>query len=294
MSQFKKDFFDLLEDADRQDVKTRDSYVRAPFGWPGSKWRSLSYILPKLPYRKGFIETCGGSGVVTINREPSELEVFNDRYAGIVAFYRCLRDLSKRQLLCSWLETTLHSREEFIWCRDSWDSCTDDVERAARWYYMVRMSFGQLGRNFGRATAGKPQHGGALQNSLELFPMIGQRFKKVQVENLDAIQCIKDYDHPDHVFYVDPDYIDSHHGIYRHRVEHKNLLDTIFASKGFFAVSGYANDLYDSYNWDSRHEWEVVVTLKAQGQSDNSLEDKTHVMRRDQKAKEILWIKESQ
>lgn len=293
MSEFKKNIFDMLEDAERQDTKPRDNYARAPFGWPGSKWRSLDKILPQLPYRKGFIEVCGGTGVITINREPSPLEVFNDRFAGIVALYRCLRDADKCRKLTEWLKTTLHSREEFVWCRDSWDNCSDDVERAARWYYMLRMSFGQLGRNFGRATAGFPQHGNALQNSLELFPQISSRFRRVQVENLDAIQCIIDYDHPDHVFYVDPDYIDSDKGIYKHGVDHERLLDTIFDSKGFFAVSGYTNPLYENYPWDARHEWEVVVSLKAQSFNDNNLKGKEHVMRRDQKAKEVLWIRES-
>lgn len=293
MAEFNQKLFDLLEEADGLTQRSRDEYIRAPFGWPGGKWRSLSRILPLLPQRKGYVEPCGGSGVLLINRSPSELEVFNDRYAGVVAFYRCLRDPKKCEALIERLRLTLHSREEFIWCRDSWENAGDDFERAARWYYMLRVSFSQLGRNFGRATHGRPQQANALYNSLELFPAISRRMAKVQVENQDAVQCIIDYDHPDHVFYVDPDYIGTDPGIYAHRVNHLRLLDEIFRSKGFFAVSGYSNELYDSYDWDSRHEWEVMVSVNAQAFVNGNLVGKENVMTRDSKATEVLWIKES-
>lgn len=288
------DMFEMFEELERQaPVKSeRESFIRAPFGWPGSKWRSLDHILPKLPYRKGFIEPCGGSGVVMINRNPSDLEIFNDRYSGIVAFYRCIRDVSKYTALMERLRLTVHAREEFVWCRDTWENCTDDVERAARWYYMLRMSFGQLGRNFARATHGYPQHGKALQNSIDGFPEIHKRMREVQIENLDAIQCIDDFDNADHVFYVDPDYIDTDTGIYKHGVDHNELMRVIQKSKGFFAVSGYANELYDSFPWDERFEWDAVVTLKAQSFV-GTLVGMEHHMRRTEKAKEVLWIRES-
>lgn len=292
MDEFNQKLFDALENLELTTDRSREDYVRAPFGWPGGKWRSLSQILPRLRYSKGYIEPCGGSGVILINRRKSDLEVFNDRYAGVVAFYRCLRESVKCQALVDRLRLTVHSREEFIWCRDSWENPSSDVERAARWYYMLRMSFSQLGRNFGRATHGFPQQARALQRSLKHFAAISQRFEEVQVENQDAVQCILDYSHPDHSFYVDPDYMDSDPGIYAHRVSHERLLDTIFASKGFFAVSGYANPLYDSYPWDERHTWEVVVSSKAQAFVNGNLVGKENVMTRDKKATEVLWIRE--
>lgn len=288
------DLFEMFEELERQapTKSERENFKRAPFGWPGSKWRSLDKILPLLPYRKGFMDVCGGSGVVMLNRRPSDLEVFNDRYAGITSFYRCLRDVSKYEALMERLRLTLHSREEFVWCRDTWENCTDDVERSARWYYMLRMSFGQLGRNFARATNGFPQHGRALQNSIDGFPEIHKRFAEVQIENLDALQLIEDYDNPDHVFYVDPDYIGTDNGIYEHGIDHKDLMHLIQRSKGFFAVSGYANDLYDSFPWDERFEWDVVVSLKAQAFVGNLKGMETH-MKRSEKAREVLWIRES-
>lgn len=293
MGEFNQNLFNLLEEAESYETRSRDEYIRAPFGWPGGKSRSLDKILPKLPVRKGYIEPCGGSGIVLLNRPQCELEVYNDRYSGVVAFFRCIREPAKCDALVDRLRSTVHSREEFIWCRDSWTNCQDDVERAARWYYMLRVSFSQLGRNFGRATYGRPQQAKALQNSLKLFPAISKRFELVQVENQDAIQCIIDFDHSDHVFYVDPDYMGTDPGIYAHRVEHIRMLDTIFRGKGFYAVSAYSNELYESYPWDDRIEWEVMVSATGQAFVNGNLVGKENVMTRSKKATEVLYIKES-
>ncbi len=290
------DLMGMLDELNSLEVRPRDEYVRAPFGWPGGKQESLPYILPKLPVRNTWVEACGGAGWVSINRQPCNLEVFNDRHAGIVAFYRCIRDPDKTLALRNQLELYLHSREEFVWCKSTWRDCQDDVQRAARWYYMVRMSFGQLGRNFGRATSGRSQQGRAFHNGLELFPTIHARFKHFQVENQDVVQCIRDYDSAETVCYIDPDYIGANSGIYEHTVEHKRLLETIKESNSFFAVSGYANQLYDQEwagLWDERYSWPVSVTLVSQCFTDNNLEGKQDVMTRQQKAEEILWIRDS-
>lgn len=283
----------LLNEFDKLEEPVRETYVRAPFSYPGGKYKSLKHILPELPYRKSYISVCGGSGVDLINRRPSELEVYNDRYGGVVAFYRCLRDFDKRQKLIERLKCVVHSREEFVWCANTWENCTDDIERAARWYYMLRLSFASIGRNFGRSTAGPNSMGIKYWKSLKLFPIVGQRFQHVQIENLDAIQCIRDYDTFDSVFYVDPDYQDTTIGLYQHGVDHKHLLDTIFLSKGFFAVSGYPNNLYDSYPWDKRKEWKVSISITPGAFTEsNNLKNKRDVMQ-NQRAIEVLWIKEA-
>lgn len=285
------DIMDQMDDGYSPTV--RETYQRAPFGWPGGKWRSLQHIIPRLPVRKVYCEPCGGSGVVLINRPRSELEIFNDRHAGVVAFYRCIRDPEKWQQLVERLRLVVHSREEFIWCRDTWQNCTDDVERAARWYYMLRTSFSQLGRNFARATRSRDQIGQKLERGLRHFGRIHERFKRVQVENLDAVQCVRDFASRDTVFYIDPDYIGADPGIYEHKVRQQQLLNAVFDSKGFFAVSNYANELYDSYKWDDRITWDVFVSMTSQAFTDtNGLFHKRDVMKRQGKAVEVLYIKD--
>ncbi len=288
------DLFELLMGVQAETECDRETYIRAPFGWPGGKSQSLKYIIPLLKRGKVFVDGCGGSGIITLNA-PNHfpLRVFNDRHSGVVAFYRCIRDPVKVQLLVNRLELGLHSREEFVWCRDSWTNCQDDIERAARWYYMLRMSFGQLGRNFGRSIAGTNMLAKKYHTALEDFPAFHQNFKDVQIENLDVNQCIRDYDSKDTVFYIDPDYIGADPGIYQNRVDHARLMETIKEADGFFIVSGYDNSLYNSYSWDDKKQWDVTTPISSQSFLDNSLQDKRNVMTRDRKAKETIWIREN-
>lgn len=270
----------------------RETYLRAPFGYTGGKTHSFERILKYLPYRNNFIETFGGSGVVILNRNQSNLDVFNDRYAGVVAFYRCIRDRAKMEQLVERLNLTIHSREEFVWCKNTWRDCQDDVERAARWYYMVKISFICKGQAYGRYLKGKFSY--KIPQSLDQFPLIQKRFEKIQVENLDWRQCIKDFASVDTVFYHDPPYLGTDSGIYEHKfteADHINFLDTIAVSPGYHAVSSYSNDLYNRYSWDNVYEWDVKVWADAQAITETN--NRTDIKPERAQATEVLYIRDN-
>jgi DNA adenine methylase len=278
------------------DAKSKDVVVRAPFGYPGGKSRSVNHILPHLPQRDVYIEPFGGSGAVLLARQPSKLEVLNDRYSGVTSFYRVIRDPRLLDQFCERVELAVHSREEFVWCKETWKNVDDHVERAARWFYMIQYSFSQLGRNFGRSTSAKSIVSGKMRNRIKEFPFIHQRLHRVQVENQDWYDCMIDYDSPGTVFYVDPPYVDASPGIYEHELtpeQHRALIDTIFRMKGFVAVSGYANPLYDSQPWDHRHTWKSFVSMQSLAHTEGN--NKAHMAGIDKRghADEMLWIKES-
>ena len=292
------DLLKLFDDLDRVNPTSRSSkdgvIIRAPFPWPGGKSRSVANILKYLPYRKVYVEPFGGSGVVLLARTACELDVFNDRFAGVVAFYRCLRNPEKYRRLVDWLDLTIHSREDFVDAKNTWVTETDDVSRAAKWYYLVNYSFGSLGRNFGRSTSGRGLIAGKIRNKLKMFPFLHARLKRVQIENQDWYDCMRDYDHKDTIFYLDPPYVDAYDGTFVHgmpRNEHDKLLETIFNCKGFVAVSGYSNPLYENQDWDHRFAWESFVTIEScvtKGNNKECLEGKTKRVY----AEEVLWIKE--
>lgn len=278
-----------------EDLDDEAPIIRAPFGYPGGKFRSVRQILPHLPYRRIYVEPFGGSAAVILARRPSKVEVFNDRYAGVVAFYRVVRDPVKLRALCSRLELTIHAREEWLYAKETWENCADDVERAALWYYMTVYSFGQLGRNFGRATASSVI-AGKIQNKLKGFQTIHERFRHIQVENQDWRQCLTDYDHEEAVFYLDPPYLAVHEGAYTHTMthdDHRELLDTVMSMKAFVAMSGYSNPLYEEQDWDNRYEWEAHVSLTPAGDIKGNRKEHLVSVTKREKAAEVLWIKES-
>lgn len=289
------DLFALMSSLDDTPV-VREDIVRAPFGFPGGKSRSLMEILPKLPQRRGYGEPFGGSGSVLLARSACDLEVFNDRYAGVTVFYRCMRDRQKSEALVERLRQVLHTREEFIWCRDTWKNCEDEVERAARWYYSVLMSFGAQARHFGRAVDGKGQQGPKLWNNLKLFPAVHHRMKNVQVENLDYRQCLKDYDRPDFVWYLDPPYYTYNKGMYEHNLsgdEHIELMERVQQLRGFVALSGYDNPVYDRYKWDDKYTWKVRVSMLGMAFNEECHTSGLEESQKRGHAQECLWIRES-
>lgn len=294
-----KSLFDELDAhaPQERDKEKRESILRAPFGYPGGKSRSLASILPNLPQRSVYVEAFGGSAAVLLARSPSKLEVLNDRYAGVTSFYRCIRDKAKMEKMIAWLEMTVHSREEFVLCRDTWEDVNDDVERAARWFYMTQVSFACLGRNFGRSTSPAANTCGKIRNALSEFPRLHLRLKNVQIENQSWERILADYDGHDVVFYLDPPYVDTNRGTYKHEMsieEHRDLCHAIFGLKGFVALSGYSNPLYENQPWDHRFEWEVTVSSKAMAFTEENAKADLSIVSKRERATEVLWIKEAQ
>lgn len=287
----------LLGDLDRTTGKVdRKQILRAPFPYPGGKSRSAQQIVDLLPYANTYVEPFGGSAAVLLARHSSDLEVFNDRYAGVCCFYRCLRDPGLMNQLCERLELTVHSREDWVWCKSTWEECPEIVERAARWYYMTCYSFGGIGRNFGRTTRGHSAIAGKITESLSRFQAIHNRMRKVQIENLDWEQCMVDYDSHETVFYLDPPYLTTDQNVYALQMDaeaHRMMLSFVFKCKGFVAVSGYSNPMYENCNWDHRHEWDAFVSIKSLG-GDGEANRKERLAGLEERgtAKEVLWIKD--
>lgn len=286
---------DLFDDIDNMTKDDDHEILRAPFGYPGGKSRSVKHILPHLPYRNVYVEPFGGSAAILLARQPSKIEVYNDRYGGVTDFYRCLRNPEMLNALIDWLELTVQSREEFLLCRDTWKDTEEITERAARWYYMTMYSFASLGRNFGRATSGPTTTAGIVNRKLKLFHKIHERFVNVIVENRDALKLIPEFDSFDTVYYLDPPYVDAHAGTYKNEMtidDHRELIDIIFSLDGFVAVSGFTNPLYDEQPWDKVLDWEVFCSISPRAFTKGNNREGLDVYDKREHQQEVLWIKE--
>lgn len=278
------DFFEECDESEHYES------LKAPFVWVGGKGRSLDKILPHLPHRARYVEPFGGSMTVLLGRSPSKIEVYNDRYSGLVDFYRCLRDPALLNRLIERLEMTCHSREMFDLMKEERDS-TDPIIRAAAWYYIQETSFGGVGRNYGRAI-GSPGFAGKLKNKLPLFPAIHERIQNVQIENLDWRPILKDWDSEDTVFYIDPPYTGTDNSMYKDSnwqfKDLVELLNTIFNLEGYVAFSGYPLAAIDNFPWDDRVEWEVSMSVKSvvNNERNNRSEEGKRFH-----STEVLWIK---
>ncbi len=288
----------LFEDMENSTAPIkRNEIVKGPLpGYLGNKTKALENILPALPFRNRYVEVFGGSGAVLLNRPPAPLEVYNDRFGGVVDFYRCVRDSKLCQQLTERLELQLYGREEFQIAVTTWEDVSDTVERAARWYTSWAYSISKNGRTYGRSISHTGVKSLAIKHrTLMQFPVAHQRLQNVQIENLDWRVCLDDFDSDETVFYLDPPYLDCDASGYKHkftRDEHVNLLEHIFHLKGFVALSGFPNPLYDSYPWDNRIEWISETTCNVLNATAENNKSKTANLEKRGTTIECLWIKE--
>ena len=77
-----------------------------------------------------------------------------------------------------------------------------------------------------------------------------ERLKNAQIENIDAVELVKRYNHPDTLIYCDQPYLQSlcKKNMYAHEFgdeRHIELLEALKQSKSKIILSGYDNDLYN-------------------------------------------------
>jgi DNA adenine methylase len=279
------DVFDLLSAHDEYEENTRSGFKHAPTKYCGNKIESLPHILPLLPELDTFVDVFGGSAQVLLSRKRSKLEVYNDRQSGMAAFYRVLQNRELLDEFITRLDLLQHSRELFYAFKEELDKPEMDlVERAVKWYYIVQTSFGGMAGNFGRVKKPDTPLYDKIHAYVHDFTHFHKRLKGVQIENLDWTDCIKDYDSHGTVFYLDPPYWESNQ--YAHimtKGDHRRMCEMIFDSKGFFALSGYENDVYDQYPWD-----DVFVFNVKENFSPSEHKHKSRSATR----REFLWTKE--
>lgn len=230
----------------------------APFAWFGGKSRMAARIVEMLPAHRTYIEPFGGAAAVLLSKRRAVLEVYNDVDAGLVTFFRALRD--RPDDLERALRLTPYSRDEFEICCRTWESIEDDVERARRWYVRCRQAFAGSAATvgWGFEVTGSKRAGTRAQSfatAVEELERFAERLRGVQIEHLDWRQVLERYDGPDACFYIDPPYHPDTRGerglrrnsSYVHEVDaagHAELVAAATALHGSVLISGYDHPSY--------------------------------------------------
>jgi len=230
----------------------------APFAWSGGKQRLAGRIVDLLPPHRTYVEAFGGAAAVLCAKRPVVLEVYNDVNAGLVTFFRVLRDRPAE--LERALRLTPYSRYEFADCVQTWESIEDDLERARRWYVRCRQVFAGSAATvgWGYEVSGVQRGGtrsGSFATSAEQLERFAERFRRVQVDHLDWRAVLDRYDGPGACFYLDPPYHPATRGerglrrntAYVHELsaeDHEDLVAAAVALEGSVLLSGYDHEAY--------------------------------------------------
>ena len=234
--------------------------IMAPFKWPGGKGNLVKWIIQYIPHGHIYVEPFAGAASVFWHLpKPFAVEVLNDIDTDVINMYKVLKDRDKFEILFHNIVYTPYARSEFgraIQILKNPD--LNDIDRA--WAFFVRQNqgfsgFGISESNWSRAlySTNKDMTKNVSQwrSRLKILSFWHERLKKVNIYNIDAIQCIRNWDTPDTVFYLDPPYIlDTRktRSIYKKELDlsyHKRLVDTLLSVKGKVVLSCYDHPTYD-------------------------------------------------
>jgi len=231
------------------------------FPYIGGKYNLLKALLPLVPPHHIYVEVFGGAANLLFNKPLSPVEVYNDVDGDIVNLFCVVRD--RRDEFVERFRGILYSRRLYLnWVEEP--PPKDPVERAARFYYVLRCSFsGTLDRGWGFKRKAHKHAPEVFWSALEKTELITQRLKNCYIDCLDFRLCFRNWDTPETFFFCDPPYYGLDY--YRHNFseqDHRDLRRILGETEGKWLLT--YNDhpeirgLYDGF-----HIREASQTLTA-------------------------------
>jgi DNA adenine methylase len=233
-----------------------------PISYIGGKRALAKKIIALFPEHTTYVEAFAGGAQVLFQKEPSKVEVINDLDGEIVNFFRVCQ--AHHEELIRYFRFVLVSHRWFDLQKATDPASLTDIQRAARYLYILKGSFASLVRH-------PNYHWHVVQPpgfNLERLPLLlenaHKRLERVQIENLPYEKILRRYDRPTTLFYCDPPYYNRK--LYRHNFERKDfekLAERLRTLRGKFILS--LNDVLEVRSLFSRfHIEEVKLSYTAQ------------------------------
>jgi DNA adenine methylase len=188
------------------DAQPKRRPPHSPIAWLGGKSKLADRIVAALPPHEAYCEPFAGGAWVLFRKPESKVEILNDLNSDLVNLYRCVKHhLSELVTQFKWM---LVAREEFDRFLATPADTLTDIQRAARFYYLNKTSFGaRMARpTFGVAATQRPR-----LNLLRIEEELSEahlRLSRVFIECRPYSDIITRFDRPTTLFYVDPPYWD--------------------------------------------------------------------------------------
>lgn len=170
----------------------------------GGKNRLAKPIIEIFPEHVTYVEAFAGGAQVFFHKEPSSVEVLNDLDGELMNVYRCAQQHYEE--LLRYFKYILVGRQWFDLLKRSDPTTLTDIQRAARYIYLLRNSFASLVRdpNYQRHVIQPPSFN--LESLPEHIENAHKRLARVQLECAPYEEVIARYDRPTTLFYLDPPY----------------------------------------------------------------------------------------
>ncbi len=235
--------------------------------WMGGKKLLAKRIIERIaaiPHTT-YVEPFIGMGGVFLRRPfRAKAEAINDLSGDVANLFRVLQ--RHYEPFLDMLRWRLTSREEFHRLMAQEPTSLTDLERAARFIYLQRVSWGGkvTGRTFQVSLSNPGKFN--LPRLVTVLEEVHERLAGVVIENLPYDQLIPRYDRPETLFYLDPPYWGCE-GVYGaelfSRDEFTRLAEVLRGIKGRFILS--LNDHPGVRKCFAGFAMEVVETTYAMG-----------------------------
>jgi len=176
-------------------------------GWLGGKAQLARTIVDLMPPHQHYCEVFAGAAWVLFKKSPSKAETINDVNGELINLYRIFK--YHFEALLTEFESQLNSRDEFYRMRSTPANTLTDIQRAARFYYMLRTCYGARIHSPTFASSGtRPVRLKLGEELREHLSEIHARLQRVTIENQSFELLIPRMDCPNTLFYIDPPYYD--------------------------------------------------------------------------------------
>ena len=204
----------------------------------GGKSLLAKEIVPRIPEHHCYCEVFAGAAWILFKKEESEVEIINDINTDLVTLYRVVKNhLDEFVRYFRWV---LVSREEFERFKSQNPETLTDIQRAVRFYYLLRTGYGSrlVKPSLSISTSRKSNLN--LLRIEESLSAAHLRLSRVYIENKPYHKLIERFDKPHTFFYIDPPYFNCENyygdGIFS-RDDFQKLRDILKGIQGKFMMS---------------------------------------------------------
>jgi DNA adenine methylase len=178
--------------------------MTGPLAYIGGKRRLAPTLVDLLPPHTTYVEPFAGGAQVLFHKSPSKVEVLNDLNGEVVNFFRVCQ--FHHEELIRYLTHIVVSRRLYELFQRQDPTTLTDVQRAARFLYLQKASFGGKVRqqNYGYRVSDMTFDPTQLPDRLRA---VSARLARVQLECWPYERVLERFDRPTTVFYCDPPYV---------------------------------------------------------------------------------------
>jgi len=242
--------------------------LRPPVKWHGGKYYLAKRIISLFPPHRIYLEAFGGAASVLLNKQPVEVEAYNDLDLKITRLFRILQKEGRQ--FVERIQFVPYSEYEFE-SAENYPAGASDLDKAVCDFIRWRQSFGGRGSTWSytttRARGGMAGDVNAWWTAIEQLPEIIERLKHVQILSQSAMEAIRRFDHPEALIYCDPPYVHETraansrdvYGVEMTEKEHYELGELLNACVSKVIISGYPSTLYeDIFSTWRRIEFDIA------------------------------------